>query len=189
MLPGLAAELQDLWFALDLDGAYRLADVHALAALDRLRPAFLHRPVPDWATADVVRLRRWLDRPVSVGGFAGAEALANAIEVGAAAIAHVDPTILGPTEAGLALAVAGGHGIDAWVGAPSVTPIAARAALAVAMTAGATLPCAPGDGFGRWGAEPLSGGQWSPPDGAGIAIDPPADWLSAHEVSHERLRA
>lgn len=189
LLPALVPELHDLTFAFDLDGAYRLADVHALAALDRLAPSFLHRPFPDWAVADIVRLRRWLGSPISIGNVVGAEALANAFELGAAAIAHVDPTAIGLSEAGLVLETARGHGVDAWVGTPSVTPVAARAALALAMAPGATLPCAPGDGFGRWGAEHIVDGRWSAPDGAGMAVDPPPEWLAVHEVRHERLQA
>ncbi|MEO8082633.1 MAG: DUF309 domain-containing protein [Ardenticatenales bacterium] len=196
LLPGLARELAGLWFAFDLDGAYRLADREVLAVLDGLGPAFLHRALPDRAIADRVRLARWLSRPLSAAGVSNAHELHNDHALGAAAVVLVDPTTVPLSEAVLVLEAAVALGVQAWVGAPSLTPIAAAAALSLAVLPGATLPCAPGDGFGRWGhivgldghvVGLDAGGRWQPSTRPGIGIDPPLDWLAAHEVRHERL--
>lgn len=189
LLPGLAHALEGMWFAFDLDGAYRLADREVLAVLDALGPAFLHRPLPDWAAADRVRLSRWLERPLSLGGVHCAHALHDARALGAVDVVHVDPSLVPLGDAALILDAAEALGVEAWVGAPSLTPIAAAAALSLAVLPGSTLPCAPGDGLGRWGAAPIldAAGRWQPGTRPGIGLDPPLDWLSAHEVRHERL--
>lgn len=191
LLPGLAAELADLWFAFDLDGAYRMADVDALRVLAALRPAFLHRVFPPFGLADVRRMRRWLGLPLSIGDVGGVGALENAHALGVAEVVQVDVGLVGPYEARRMLALAGALGVEAWVGSPSVTPIGARAALALGAAPGASAPCAPGDGFGRWddGDGVALNGRWTPSAAAGLGVDPPLDWLAAHEVIHERLTA
>ncbi len=191
LLPGLAAELSGLWYAFDLDAAYRMADVAALRVLADLRPAFLHRVFAADALADVRHMGRWLDVPLSIGEIGGADALANAHALGAAAVVQVDVGWVGPYEARRMLELASALGVAAWVGSPSLTPIGARASLAVAASAGAGLPCAPGDGWTAWECVDAlaSDGTWTPPPGDGLALDPPTDWLAAHEVIHERLQA
>lgn len=191
LLPGLAAEWAGLWLAFDLDGAYRMADVDALRVLAGLQPAFLHRVFPPSGLADVRRMRRWLGTPLSIGDVATAGALENAHALGVAEVVQVDVGLVGPYGAQQLLARAAALGVAAWVGSPSVTPIAARAALALGVAPGASAPCAPGDGFGRWddGDGLAPDGHWTPSSDPGLGVDPPLDWLTAHAVIHERLTA
>lgn len=191
VLPGLAAEAL-LPVALDLAGGYRMADLAALRVLDGLGAAWLHQPFPRWALADMERLCRYLQTPLSLGGWTIEEEVRDALALPASAVVAVDPGICGLTEAVRMADLAASRHRPLWVTSSATTPVGAMADLALAAHAGVTLPsdlAGARDAGGEPAIRPSAGGMATPPSTAGLGVIPDSAWLAEVTTARRSLRA
>ena len=170
---------ESLALQVDANGAYRLDDAPALAALDDFDLLLIEQPLPRDDLLGHAELVDLISTPVcldeSIRSVADVE---RAIEVGACSVVCVKPGPLG----GLAVARAVhdrcvAAGIDAWCGGMLETGIGRAALLALAALPGFTLA---GDlsATGRWYVDDLTppvelvDGELSVPTGPGIGVEP-----------------
>jgi o-succinylbenzoate synthase len=191
VLPWLVAD-SPIPVAIDLGGAYRMADIQALVALDSLGTTMLARPFPVEAVDEAVRLRRLLTTPVSMGPWVTERQLAAALALAAMDVVEVDPGLCGLTAALRMAEDAATARRPVWVSSSAATPVGAAADLAYAAHGAATLPADLGRGVGWVGqaaVSPVPPGSALPLVGPGLGVVPARDWLDRVAVRELVLRA
>lgn len=191
VLPPLVAHCQRP-VALDLGGAYRMADLAVLRVLDGLGVVLLHQPFPDWARGEMVRLRRYLDTRLSQGGWTREEQVRDALAQGALDVINVDPGVCGLSEAIRIADLADGRRVPLWVSSSAATAVGAVADLALAAHRGVTLPSDLAGARGADGEPVIRPGQTGAAElscACGLGIVPDPDWLAAVTAEQRTLRA
>ena len=156
-------------FAFDLKRAYRPADLYALRVLAGCGPTALLRPVPSTRLHESARLCRWLEVPVVAESPRDHGEGESLVALGATDELLVDPLRCGPSE-GLVLAeLAEARGVPSRIRAHPVTPLGARAALALAAHEAFSRPADVGRGPSAEGGAPAGLSRaWPCPDGHGV---------------------
>lgn len=179
----------------DANGAYRLEDAPALAALDEFDLLLIEQPLPRDDLAGHAELVDLINTPVcldeSIRSLADAT---RAIELGACSVICVKPGPLGGLDVARAVHDACvAAGVGAWCGGMLETGVGRAALLALAALPGFTLP---GDlsATGRWYVDDLAppvdlvGGELAVPTGPGIGGEPDPVALRRYTTWAETLR-
>lgn len=186
----------DLLLQVDANGAYRLDDAAALAALDDYGLLLVEQPLADDDLAGHAELARRIRTPVCLDEtITSARVAAEAITLGACSVVNVKPgRVGGYLEATRIHDVCVAAGVPAWVGGMLETGLGRAANVALAALPGFTLP---GDlsASGRWYEEDLTepfeleDGYLRVPTGLGIGVAPRPDVLARRSSDVVLLRA
>lgn len=186
----------DLPFQVDANTAYSLADAGHLRRLDEFGLLLIEQPLGEADIRQHAELARLIDTPVCLDeSIVSAEAAADAITLGAAAVINVKPgRVGGYLEARKIHDLARAHGIAVWCGGMLETGVGRAANAALAALPGFTLP---GDisGSNRFYAEDLTEeivmheGVVDVPTGPGFGVTVDPARLAARTVSSEKLSA
>jgi o-succinylbenzoate synthase len=178
----------------DANGAYRLDDAAALAALDPFHLALLEQPLPPGDLVGHAELGRRVRTPVCLDeSVTSADSAATAVALGAASVVNVKPgRVGGYLEAVRVHDVCRAAGVGVWCGGMFESGLARSANLALAALPGFTLP---GDVSppSRYLAADLVAppvardGRLAVPDRPGIGADVDAGALRRATVSVERV--
>ena len=178
----------------DANGAYRLDDAAALAALDPFDLALVEQPLPPGDLVGHAELGRRIRTPVCLDeSVTSAESAATAVALGAASVVNVKPgRVGGYLEAARVHEVCRAAGVAVWCGGMFESGLARSANLALAALPGFTLPGDVGPPSGYLAVDlvaPLVAvdGHLAVPDRPGLGAEVDADALSRATVSVERV--
>ena len=178
----------------DANGAYRLDDAAALAALDPFDLALLEQPLPPGDLVGHAELARRIATPVCLDeSVTSAESAAAVVALGAASVVNVKPgRVGGYLEAVRVHDVCRAAGVDVWCGGMFESGLARSANLALAALPGFTLAGDVGPPSRYLAADlvvPLAAvdGRLAVPDRPGVGADVDGDALRRATVSVERV--
>lgn len=132
----------DLVVHVDANGAYTLADVDVMRALDRFGLAMIEQPLAHDDLLDHARLQAQLETPICLDeSVVSPRHARHAIELGSCRAINVKPgRVGGLTAAREIVAVCREAGVVAWVGGMLESALGAAACLALACLDGCTYP-------------------------------------------------
>jgi O-succinylbenzoate synthase len=138
----IRARFGDVPLQVDANGAYTLADVHALRALDEFALLLVEQPLADDDLAAHSELAAFIATPICLDESITSSAVARrAIEMGACSVVCIKPgRVGGYLEAVRVHDVCHEHGVAAWCGGMLETGLGRAANLALAALPGFTLP-------------------------------------------------
>jgi O-succinylbenzoate synthase len=179
-LEAVRARFPSLPLAADANGAYALEDAPHLAALDALGLLYLEQPLAPDDLARHARLARALATPICLDeSLKTPYDLEAAIALGACRVVNLKPARVGGTRAALAVRdLAREAGLGLWCGGMLETGVGRAHNVALAATAGFTLPGDLSASDRYWEedvVEPpfrlLAGGRLAVPRGPGIGVE------------------
>ncbi|HEY5014518.1 MAG TPA: o-succinylbenzoate synthase [Acidimicrobiia bacterium] len=180
----IRARFGDIALQVDANGAYTLADAHALGALDELALLLVEQPLAEDDLVGHAELARLIATPICLDeSITSALVARRAIEMGACSVICIKPgRVGGYLEAVRVHDVCREHDVAAWCGGMLETGLGRAANLALAALPGFTLP---GDlsASDRYFARDLTApfvaddGRLAVPSTPGIGIAPDPDAL------------
>lgn len=184
----------DLLLQVDANAAYTLADAALLRQLDEFNLLLIEQPLGEEDLRQHAELARLMNTPICLDeSIVSAEAAADAIALGAAAIINIKPgRVGGYLEARRIHDLARAHGVAVWCGGMLETGLGRAANAALASLPGFTLP---GDisASGRFYRQDITppiemvNGQIAVPSGPGLGVRPLPEILAKFSVGTERL--
>ncbi|SDS34998.1 o-succinylbenzoate synthase [Microlunatus soli] len=184
----------DLLLQVDANAAYTLVDAPLLRRLDDFNLLLIEQPLGEEDLRQHAELARQMRTPMCLDeSIVSAEAAADAITLGAAAVINIKPgRVGGYLEARKIHDLARAHGIAVWCGGMIETGIGRAANAALAALPGFTLPgdISASDRFYRTDiTEPITidNGSVTVPTGPGLCSEPIRDALAEFTVDSTRI--
>jgi len=185
----------DVPLQVDANGAYTLADVRRLAALDDFGLLLIEQPLPEEQVRTHAELARLLRTPICLDeSITSARAAAEAIAIGACTVVSVKPgRVGGYLEARRVHDVCAASGVAAWLGGMLETGLGRAGNVALAALPGFTLPgdVSASDRYYRQDlTEPfvMRDGRLAVPSGPGLGVAPDPARLAEFTTSVEIIR-
>lgn len=186
----------ELLLQVDANAAYTLVDAPLLRRLDDFNLLLIEQPLGEEDLRQHAELARQMRTPMCLDeSIVSAEAAADAISLGAAAVINIKPgRVGGYLQARKIHDLARAHGIAVWCGGMIETGIGRAANAALAALPGFTLPgdISGSDRFYRTDiTEPIliKDGQVAVPTGPGVCPEPIPEALAEFTVNTKRIAA